>query len=133
MPILNKVQSVARPTKYKAIYCKKILDYFKIPNQIMVFNEEYNPKSGKLVSKKPVKVFEGFYEWEYEYSESGSVIKKRVTAFPVDFPTIEGFAESIQVHKTTLLAWCEKYEEFSYAYAREANPRGNLGAKIINR
>jgi len=89
----NWKNDTGSPDKYKEEYCIKIIEYFKLsPYEDKVSCTSYNEKT-----------------WaEKEY------IKSR----PVDFPTIEWFASSIDVCVDTLNERCRKYKEFSYAHRK---------------
>jgi len=80
------------PTKYKKEYCKKIVEYFRIPPTRTEYKEEYF-NDGSLKSKVPVIIAN-------------------------EFPTFQGFADTIGVHYDTLKEWCDVHEEFSEAYTR---------------
>ena len=63
------------PTKYKKEYCKKIIEYFRIPPTRTEYKEEYF-NDGSLKSKVPVIIAN-------------------------EFPTFQGFADTIGVHYDT--------------------------------
>lgn len=83
---------VGRPTKYKAEYCESIVKYFDIPPQQVVYKESFFP-DGTLKSNDPI-------------------------TLASQFPTLQGYAHSIDVHVDTMIEWCKEYKEFSEAYAR---------------
>lgn len=82
----NKNGTAGRPTKYKPEYCKKIVEWFQ--------------SKGRETFSKPM------------------IVDKEVVDHPLGLlpAFFEGFAVSIGVHKSTLLEWCDKHEEFSEAY-----------------
>lgn len=93
-----------RKTKYKKIYCKRIVDFFQESSTI---ERQVKEKTTKTLSNGSVYTTE-----KYEY-------------FSGKLPTFEGFAESIGVHRDTVLEWSQatkgtkgklKYPEFSVAY-----------------
>lgn len=80
-----------RPSKYKPIYCEKIIDYFDIePSIFRDITLTYKDGSTKEVSEEE--------------------------ASPL--PTFRKFAKSIGTYHDVLLDWCKKYPEFSTAYNR---------------
>jgi hypothetical protein len=81
-----------RPTKYRPEYCEQIIEYFDRPPQQMVYKKTYYA-SGQIKSEEPVVLAE-------------------------QFPTFQGFADTIEVHIDTLHEWRKVHEEFSEAYAR---------------
>jgi len=81
-----------RPSKYKKEYCKGIIEYFNKPPYKESYKEEYFA-DGSIKSKIPI-----------------------ITV--TEFPTFQGYADSIGVHIDTLNEWTNKYEEFSEAYKR---------------
>lgn len=83
---------MGRPTKYSKQYCKQIIEYFDLPPQNNIYKEEYF-NDGTLKSKTPI-----------------------ITA--TEFPTFQGFANSIGINIDTLHEWKEKHKEFSEAYMR---------------
>lgn len=80
-----------RPTKYKPEYCQQIIDYFNI---------------------KPYKKSK-----EITTFKDGNK-KEKIILIPCDLPTIEGFAEKIDVNIDTLHEWKKKHKEFSDALGR---------------
>lgn len=81
-----------QPTKYKDEYCQAIIDYFDRPPQQTVYKETFYA-DGTLKSKDPVII-------------------------PIEFPTMEGFAASINIHKDTLYEWVKVHKNFSDAFTR---------------
>lgn len=88
----NSRKKVGAPSKYKKKFCEEIIDYFSVPPQRTEYKREYF-QNGELKSEVPI-----------------------LTAN--EFPTFQGFADSIGVHIDTLHEWKEKYPEFSEAYMR---------------
>ena len=80
-----------RPTKYKKIYCKRIIKYFDI---VPYYDEEVELKDKK-----------------------GNVYIKTVRKAN-DLPTLAGFARSIGVWRQRLLDWSKKYPEFAVSYKK---------------
>lgn len=89
---MKEKKKVGAPTKYKKQYCDEIIEYFSIP---------------------PQKI-----EYKKEYFQDGSVKSECPIISANEFPTFQGFADSIGVHIDTLHEWKEKYSEFSESYAR---------------
>ena len=81
-----------RPTSYRSEYCCDIIAYFTVPPQQTIYKRTYFP-DGSIKSEDPV-------------------------ILPAQFPTFEGFAESIGVHKDTIYEWGKVYPEFSDSLAR---------------
>lgn len=81
---------MARPTKYKKLYCKSIVDYFDKP---LTYKDE---------------------ETRYYKGEPYTVARTLVS----DLPTFESFASSIGVTMSTMWEWKQVHEEFSNAYQR---------------
>lgn len=95
-----------RKTKYKKIYCKKLIDFFTNSARV---ERQVKEKTTKTLSNGSVYVTE-----KYEY-------------FSGKLPTFDQFAVEIGVHRDTLLEWSQatkgtkgklKYPEFSVAYNR---------------
>lgn len=82
-----------RPTKYKREYCEKLLEYFRVPEREIFYKKTYF-NNGILKSEEPI------------------------TDTPVDLPTFQAFADSIDVDMDTLENWAKKHKEFFGAYAR---------------
>ena len=80
-----------RPTKYQAAYCEKIIDYFRVEPQQVEYKRTYYA-DGSIKSEEPVTV-------------------------GAQFPTFQGFADSIGVDMSTLTEWRGKYARFSAAYS----------------
>ena len=80
------------PTKYKEEYCEEIIEYFRVPPEIVEYKREYY-QNGNLKSEYPI--------------VRGN-----------EFPTFQGFADKIGVHYDTLKEWYSIHEEFSEAYMR---------------
>lgn len=76
-----------RPPKYDPIYCKKIIQYFKV-------KPYHNVNITRVKDGKKIQTIE---------------------EVPNDLPLLEGFAASIGVHRDTVHGWTEKYSEFSDA------------------
>jgi DNA-packaging protein gp3 len=83
------MKNFGRPSKYRPIYCKKIIKYFNI-----------DPTITKL---------------EKFYYKNGDVKEKEVEV-AANLPTIVGFAQSIGVYDTTLVRWTAKHADFRTAY-----------------
>ena len=81
-----------RPTKYEEEYCESIIEYF---------------------NKPPYKT-----EYKEEYFSDGSIKSRVPVVIATEFPTFQGYANSINVHIDTMLEWCKKYNEFSESYKR---------------
>ena len=80
------------PSKYKEEYCEEIVEYFRVPPEIVDYKREYY-QNGNLKSEYPI--------------VRGN-----------EFPTFQGFADEIGVHIDTLHEGREVHEEFSEAYMR---------------
>lgn len=78
-----------RPTKYRPIYCKLILEYFDIPPVKDVVTEIIDKKTGEL---------------KFEHKEVAN-----------KWPTLFGFARKIGVDDETLIEWGKVHPEFSAA------------------
>lgn len=89
-----------RPTKYKKEYCEEIIKYFNQPSQNCMYKEEYF-NNGQIKSKTPIIIAS-------------------------EFPTFQGFANSINVNIDTLHEWKEKHSEFSEAYTRAKELQENI-------
>jgi hypothetical protein len=81
-----------RPTKYDDKYCDMIVEYFDKP-------------AITYITKK-------------EFDRNGEVKSETQIPQGVEFPTFQGFANSIDVNMDTLNQWGKDYSEFSEAYAR---------------
>lgn len=89
---------------YKDEYCEALCEYFQPKEATILYEDEYY-KDGSVKSHKP-----------------------KVT-LPPKYPTFEGFAASIGVHRNTIYIWAEskdengnpKYPRFvqAYAYAKQ--------------
>lgn len=79
-----------RPTKYKKEYCEQIVEYFRVPPEIIEYKREYY-QNGNLKSEYPI--------------VRGN-----------EFPTFQGFADKIGVNIDTLNEWCNVHPKFSEAY-----------------
>ena len=89
LPLYYKV---GRPTKYKKIFCKRIVDYFDIP---------------PVVEKMTI-----------VYNKDGEAYEKLVTS-PNPIPIFDMFAmEVCNVDRTTLHNWCKEHPEFFLAYKK---------------
>lgn len=95
----NSKGAGGRPTKYDKKYCKEIIEFFDR------------------------KAFEPLFDKEGEpvLNRSGSPIM-----VPVELPTFEAFAHSIDVHKDTIYQWAEVHEEFSDAKKRAQQLQHNI-------
>lgn len=82
-----------RPTKYQPSYCNKLIAFMS--------------KGGTMVTK-PMVVSGG--------KDEGSCIEDHPLGYLPAF--FEGFAISLGVCIDTLLEWCKRYPEFSYAWKR---------------
>lgn len=85
------MKKIGRPTKYKPIYCKKLLNYFDKPPSIVL--------------KETI------------YMKNGDKKEKDLSIIP-EFPTIEGFCQQLKISKQTLHTWTTKHKEFMDAYTR---------------
>lgn len=85
---------MARPTKYKKEYCKKMFDFFNIPHTISVDVIKYDKNGNPLIEK----------------------VEK-----PNILPTFEKFAVSIDVHRETLDNWTKGYKKFFDTYKKCKN------------
>lgn len=91
-----------RPTKYKPIYCKKIVEFFNI-----------SPTITKL---------------EKFYYKNGDVKEKEVEVAN-EFPTIIDFSTSIGVDEDTILNWTKKHKAFLGAYTKAKKLQENIWLK----
>lgn len=82
---------MARPTKYKKEYCKKMYDFFNIEHT--------------------------FFEEVTKIDKKGDVLTYSIEK-PNKLPTFEKFATIIDVHVDTLNEWCKVHKEFSEAYRK---------------
>lgn len=82
-----------RPTSYKPEYCQLVLDYFSAPRepQRMPVSAEQSEANG----------------WKEQY--------RHVCG---ELPSLTGFAESVEVNRTTLLDWRRRHPDFDIACAR---------------
>lgn len=87
---------MARPTKYKKEYCKKVEDYLKTCEDVYE----------KVLVKD-----------DNSYENGIETVNTR-TIFNVNLPTIEGFALFLKVPVRCLYDWREKHEAFSQSLAR---------------
>lgn len=95
-PIYYKV---GRPTKYRPIFCKKIIEYFDI-------KPTHKEKVMKIIKGYPVEI---------------EVDK------PNPIPLFDMFAMEIcNVDRTTLHDWCDRYPEFLLAYKKAKALQKNL-------
>ena len=78
--------------KYKKKFCKAIIEYFRKDPYVL--------------------------EVKKEYFADGSIRSAIPSIQATEFPTFQGFADSINVHIDTLHEWANKYPEFSEAYKR---------------
>ena len=90
--IVEPKHAGGRPTKYKPEYCDMIVDYFRREPVTVLYKKEYN-RDGSLKCETPI-----------------------TTA--TEFPTFQGFADSIDVNDDTLVEWAKVYDGFSASYAR---------------
>lgn len=79
---------MARPTKYTAEVCDRIIEFFDV---------------------------EPFTEVDRVHPRTGVEYTERVAN---TLPTVEGFARSLGVSKQTLYTWCDKHPEFLDAFTR---------------
>jgi len=96
---MKKRRKPGQPTKYRPIYCKKIIKFFDKPSTRTV-NETFYYKNGD----EKVKEIE----------------------VPNELPTIDLFAMSIGVDDTTLLNWGKKHKEFFAAYQKAKKLQENI-------
>lgn len=80
-----------RPTKYKPEYCESIIEYFDVEHTRIV-------------------------EERFYYKNGDEKVKEIEVAN--ELPTVEGYAHSIGVNKTTLHEWNKKHTEFSNAFKK---------------
>ena len=80
------------PTKYDPKYCDMIVEYFDKP-------------AITYITKK-------------EFDRNGEVKSETQIPQGVEFPTFQGFANSIDVNMSSLTEWRDNIDEFSTAYAR---------------
>lgn len=78
-----------RPTKYKKIYCKRMLNFF-------------NREKTKII-------FERFY---YKNGDE----KEKEIEVANELPTIIGFCMTLGIERVTLLRWVKAHKEFCNAY-----------------
>lgn len=90
----RKELEMARPTKYKKEYCKKMFDFFNIEHT--------------------------FYEEATKIDKKGELQTYNIEK-PNPLPTFEKFAVSIDVHRDTLDEWTKQYDEFSDTYKKCKN------------
>jgi hypothetical protein len=88
---IKKLKKRGRKSKFRKIYCKRIIDYFNIPPTKIVL-EKIHYKNG------------GEKEKEIEVAN--------------ELPTITGFAMSIGVDDTTVVRWTKKNQTFRTAYEK---------------
>jgi len=82
-------KKMGRPSKYKPIYCKRLIKYFDIePHYTETVTIKYKNGTEKIIKKEIAN----------------------------DIPTFEGFSDSIGVDESTLLRWRDKYKDFRSAY-----------------
>lgn len=79
---------MARPSKYKKLYCKSIIEFFDKP---LTYTDE---------------------EKKYYKGQAYTVTRTLVT----ELPTFERFASSIGVTMSTMWEWKQAHDEFSNAY-----------------
>ena len=84
-------EEIGQSVGYKQEYCEKIVAYFDMPPQQMV--------------------------WEREYYNDGTLKKEKPIVLGGDFPTIQGFAVEIGVDVNCLELWRQEQEAFATAYA----------------
>ena len=107
----EKKNPEGRPTKYSPHYCKMIIDHFRNSPLFKVTTKQYIDKYGNEKVKKLKEVAE--------------------------FPTIEDFADSIDVCHDTLIEWATKVDkegnlvhpEFSEAYKKAKELQKNIWQK----
>lgn len=80
---------MGRPTKYKKIYCKRIIKYFNI--------EPYTEKMTTTIDKKGKETV-------------------KIARVPCDLPLFQSFARSIGATVSMVDRWRKKYKEFGEAY-----------------
>ena len=85
---------MARPTKYKKEYCKKMFEFFNIPHTLDKAIINYDKDGNEKIS----------------YVEKANIL-----------PTFEKFAVNIGVCRDTLDAWTKEYQEFSDTYKKCKN------------
>lgn len=83
-------RAFGRPSKYKPVYCKKIVEYFTRPHT-EEYTETHTNRKGET--------------WQ----------ATKIRAVPV--PTLQGFAASIYIPVKTLWQWASKFEDFGKAYS----------------
>lgn len=82
---------MARPTKYKKEYCKKMYNFFNIPHTFMDEITKFDKNGEEQIIR----------------------VEK-----PNILPTFEKFAVSVDVCVDTLNEWCKVHTEFSEAYKK---------------
>jgi hypothetical protein len=96
---MAKLRKRGHPTKYKPIYCKRIVEFFDIePIQTKI--ETYYYKNGESKEK------------EIEVSAT--------------LPTITSFATSIHVDDDTIVEWAKHHKKFSAAYNKAKKLQENI-------
>ena len=88
-----------RPSKYNKKYCEEIIKFFDVEH-VRVITETITTKKGDIIEKE------------------------KEVANPL--PTIEAFAHSIKVNKSTIHEWVKKYPEFSNAYKNAKDLQLNM-------
>ena len=89
-----------RPTKYKPEYCDMIIDYFSRPPQRVEYKRTYNP-DGSIRSEEPI-------------------------ILGTQYPTYEGFAQTLGVDRKTVERWTDEHKEFCLAYTRAREIQLNI-------
>jgi len=87
----GKKQQNEEPIEYTPAFCEKMLAFFKIPRQRIVYDIE-RFQNGELKRKKPV-------------------------LFAPEYPTLDRFARSIGLTLPVLYQWEKQYPEFAEACA----------------
>jgi hypothetical protein len=93
---------VGRPTKYKPIYCKRLLEYFDKP--------------AFIITEKTIK------------TKSGAIITEEIQK-PAEPPFLTDFAKTIGVSRKVLWQWGKQYPEFGNALTRAKELQEDIIAK----
>ena len=82
---------LGRPTKYRPVFCKRIIEYFSIP--------PYREEKKTVITKHGAEITE-------------------TKQIPNDPPLLVRFAESIGVSRKQLIEWTKQHAAFGDAYVR---------------
>ena len=95
-------RKVGRPTKYKPVYCKKLLDHFTV-NPHKTITKEIKTKSGAIIKEEKL--------------------------IPADPPFLTVFAKQIGVSRTRLFDWAKEHAAFRNAMTRAKELQEEMIAK----